>query len=115
MSLLSSCRERCAVYRLSLGDSYPRTETWSAIGEDVPCLRAVSDRREQLEDGTLRTVSVERIRMEPRDVTAKDRILLNETVYAIEGEPEDVQDLGREMIMRVRKLPDGTAAEMGIA
>lgn len=115
MSLRGNLRQACDVYRVTEGTTYPATETWTRVAQAVPCLKSVSDRSEQLRNGSIDHVSVERIRMVPRDLTAKDRLVVAGNVYEIEGEPEDVDGLGRELVVLVSRLPKGTAAEMGIS
>lgn len=116
MSLQSKSRLTCAIYRMTRGDTYPPTEIWSLVtgAGSVPCLRSVVDRSERLEDGTVNSFSIERVRMAPRDVTVDDRLLIDGDVYLINSD-EDIADLGREFILDVKRLPDGTAGEMGIS
>jgi len=101
---------------LVLGSTYPPTETWGLIAGAgvVPCLRSVIDRNEQLEDGTVNPYSAERVLMAPRDVTMDDRLLIAGDVYAIES-VEDIDKLGREYVLEAKRLPAGTAGEMGIS
>lgn len=115
MSLVSNLNQTCTIYRVAEGASYPPSEAWSVLAADVRCLKSVDDRREVLDDGTIVSSSRERVRMEPRDLTTDDRIYMNGDVYEIDGEPADVDGLGRELVMAVNRLPEGTAGEMGIA
>lgn len=114
MSIASLFNLECDIYRLSRGSTYPPTETWTRIAQGVPCARSSSTRTVMLGDGTERIAGNDIVMMEPRDVAAADRIIIDSVVYEC-GPPVDMADQGREYRISVLRLPAGTAAEMGVS
>lgn len=114
MSFASRLTNTCTIYRYTKAASYPFTETWAATATSVPCLKVARSKREAVADGSEVLVTDETVYMQPRDIKERDRILIDGGVYGVDA-VTDAHGRGRELIVRVNRLPDGTAAEMGIS
>ena len=68
------------------------------------------------ENGKVRIEQVTRLRIRPLTIDTTDRVfsIEEDTVYSIE-DTENIDRLGREMVVYLRKLEPGTKAKMGIS
>ena len=101
------------VYRSTPAATYPHDDVW-ALYSTIGIRKSVENRRELIQDGTIKYISGEIALVHPSaDVKIADRLYIGTDMYDVKSY-EDVDGMGLEVYLLLDKMPAGTKAGMGV-